>query len=111
MSPEFTADFFTNNRKKLRELAGTDAPMVFTANGAMQRNGDYAYFFRQDSSFWYLTGITEADIVLVMDGDEEYLVASADRNPAKIAFDGALDPEDLVRTSGVKTVYGQKEGW
>ena len=36
------------------------------------------YFnFAQDPNFWYLTGIDEPDIVLVMDRGKEYLIVPA----------------------------------
>ena len=74
MYHHFSTEFFVNNRKRLRELFVGTAPIVITANGVLQRNGDSSYAFRQDSSFWYLTGINEPDIILVIDKSKEYLI-------------------------------------
>lgn len=107
----FSSDFFAGNRRRLRELAGAEAPIVITANGLLQRGGiDGAYLFHQDASFWYLTGIDEPDIVLVMDKDEEYLIVPG-RPAIRETFDGAVAYGTLTRRSGVRTVLEGKAGW
>lgn len=110
MSSYFTSDFFVGNRQRLRELFTGTAPIVLTANGLLQRGGDSTYGFAQDANFWYLTGIDEPDIVLVMDRDKEYLIVPA-RSDNRRAFDGAPDHEALVRRSGIQIIYDDKEGW
>lgn len=110
MKPQFTAEFFRNNRDKLRTLFKGTAPIVLTANGQMQRNGDSPYLFRQDSSFWYLTGLTEPDLILVMDKSKEYVIVP-DRDQFKQAFDGAIDFQAFTNTSGIETIYEEKPGW
>lgn len=110
MEPRFTSEFFVGNRQRLRELFTGTAPIVVTANGLLQRGGDSTYGFAQDANFWYLTGIDEPDVVLVMDRDKEYLVVPA-RSASRQAFDGAPNLETLARHSGIQTVYDDKEGW
>lgn len=110
MLSHFSSDFFTSNRQRLRELFTGTAPIVVTANGLLQRGADSAYGFSQDANFWYLTGINEPDITLVMDRDKDYLIVPA-RSVNRQAFDGAVEPEDLTRQSGVRTIYGEVEGW
>ena len=106
----FTSDFFAGNRARLRQLFTGTAPIVVTAHGLLQRSGDTGFTFRQDSSFWYLTGIEEPDIVLVMDKDKEYLIVR-DRDPVREFFDGKVMGEVLAQRSGVETVYDYKAGW
>lgn len=110
MESRFTSDFFAGNRQRLRELFTGTAPIVVTANGLLQRGADSAYGFAQDANFWYLTGIDEPDIVLVMDRDKEYLIVPG-RSASREAFDGAPEPETLTRQSGIKTIYDDKTGW
>jgi Xaa-Pro aminopeptidase len=107
---EFSSEFFAANRERLRQLFTGTAPIVVTANGLLQRGGDSTYPFQQDANFWYLTGIDEPDIILVIDKTKEYLIVPA-RGDARIAFDGAVDGEALTRVSGVQTVHDDKEGW
>jgi Xaa-Pro aminopeptidase len=110
MSDLFGSDFFQGNRERLRQLFTGTAPIILTANGLLQKVADEAYAFRQDGSFWYLTGIDEPDIILVMDKGREYLIVP-DRPAWVEAADGALVPEDLTRRSGVAQILPEKEGW
>jgi len=107
----FSQEFYSDNRRRLRELyADTSAPIVLTANGQLQRNGDNAFRFRQDSNFWYLTGVDHPDVALVMDGDDEYLIVP-ERDVIRETFDGSIDPEALKRSSGVAEVLVDEDGW
>jgi hypothetical protein len=92
METEFTAEFFRGNREKLRALFTGTAPIVLTANGLFQRAADETYRFRQESNFWYLTGIDEPNLVLVMDKTREYLILP-ELSHAREMFDGFLDRE------------------
>ncbi|MBC7581975.1 aminopeptidase P N-terminal domain-containing protein [Aeromicrobium sp.] len=110
MKPKFTSEFFAGNRERLRQLFTGTAPIVVTANGLLQRGGDSSYPFQQDATFWYLTGIEDPDIVLVIDKAKEYLIVPS-RGTTRIAFDGSVDAAELTRISGVQTVVDDKEGW
>jgi Xaa-Pro aminopeptidase len=106
----FTSEFFQTNRARLKQLFAGTAPIVLTANGLLQRSGDSAFPFRQDSSFWYLTGIDEPDILLVMDKDKEYLIVPG-RSASREAFDGSVSHESLTKISGIREVLDDKAGW
>lgn len=109
----FDTSFFAGNRQRLRQSVAQDAPdalIVMTANGLLQRNGDSTYKYRQDSSFWYLTGINEPDILLVIDGADEYLILPG-RDAVREAFDGAVTADMLTDWSGIKTIHDEARGW
>lgn len=110
MKSEFTADFFRGNRERLKTLFTGTAPIVLTANGLLQRNSDNPYQFRQDSSFWYLTGIDIHDAVLVMDKDKEYIILPDQEDYQKV-FDGPILQEKMSKISGIETFYSKKDGW
>jgi Xaa-Pro aminopeptidase len=110
MQDNFTKEFFAGNRERLRQLFTGTAPIVLTANGQLQRNGDTGYRFRQDSNFWYLTGIDQPDVVLVMDKGKEYLIVP-ERDMVREVFDGKIEAETITRRSGIEEVYVDKEGW
>jgi Xaa-Pro aminopeptidase len=110
MKTEFTTEFFQQNRERLRALFTGTAPIVLAANGLMQRNGDVTYPFRQDSSFWYLTGIDEPDLILVLDKNKEYLIVP-DRDDTRKAFDGHVDYAKLSQISGIENIVDYKDGW
>lgn len=110
METLFAADFFKGNRQKLRSLFTGKAPIVLTANGLFQKSADETYHFSQDSSFWYLTGVDEPNVLLVMDKDKEYLIVP-ELSHAKEMFDGAINREKLMACSGINEVLSEKEGW
>jgi Xaa-Pro aminopeptidase len=110
MKSYFNNEFFAGNRARLRELFTGTAPIVIAANGLLQRGADSPFAFRQDASFWYLTGINEPDVLLVMDRDSEYLIVPA-RDHNRQVFDGAIKWEELSRCSGIKTIMSDEDGW
>ncbi|MCA9331700.1 aminopeptidase P N-terminal domain-containing protein [Candidatus Saccharibacteria bacterium] len=110
MTIDFDTEFFIQNRQRLRTLFAGTAPIVLTANGIMQRNSDVAYPFRQDSNFWYLTGIDDPDILLVMDKDKDYLIIP-DRDDVMQRFEGEYDIAKLSQKSGISTIVTEKAGW
>lgn len=106
----FTASFFKANRQRLKTLFAGTAPIVLTANGLLQRNSDITYPFRQESNFWYVTGIDEPDIILVIDKSNEYLIVP-DRDKVRQTFDGLVNYEYLASVSGIAQIYDEKSGW
>ena len=106
----FNSKFHTNNRLRIRQSNLQTALIVVTANGLLQRGGDSTFGYQQDSNFWYLTGISEPDILLVMDGADDFLIVPS-RSGSREAFDGAVDFDNLSRLSGINTVFDSKAGW
>ncbi|HEY1064126.1 MAG TPA: aminopeptidase P N-terminal domain-containing protein, partial [Candidatus Saccharimonadales bacterium] len=100
MSSLFSSDFFVHNRRRLQEVLPVDVPIVITANGLLQRGADSPYAFTQDANFWYLTGVEEPDVTLVIDGQREFLIAPI-REGARATFDGSIDQKKLIKISGV----------
>lgn len=110
MNKIFPSDFFVRNRQRLRDAIQDDMPIVVTANGLLQRGADSTYQFAQDANFWYLTGIDEPDVVLVMDGTREFLIVPK-REATREAFDGVVDHAVLAARSGVKDIQDEINGW
>ena len=110
MKTEFTAEFFIGNRAKLRALFTGTAPIVIAANGLLQRATSETFPFKQDGSFWYLTGIDEPNILLVMDRSKEYLIVP-ELSDYQEKFDGELNGAEMAARSGVDEVLTGKEGW
>src|SRR5688572_25920835 len=110
MNNSFGSDFFAGNRERLRQLFTGTAPIVITAHVSLQKGSDEAFTFHQDRSFWYLTGIDEPGVVLVMDKGKEYLILP-ERDAVQDLFDGEFTAEELQSTSGIGTILSAKEGW
>lgn len=109
MGSYFTAEFFKGNRQKLLEKSNSEL-IVVTANGLLQRNSDVNYPFQQDRSFWYLTGIDDPDVVLVIGNGQPCLIVP-EQSHIKDIFDGSIENTDLIKRSGITKVYSQKNGW
>jgi Xaa-Pro aminopeptidase len=104
-----SASFFVNNRKKLSKFVSGGLTIV-AANGLLQRTGDSVYPFRQDSNFFYLTGLNDPDLLLVMHGSEEFLVLPK-RSHVEDIFGGVIDCDEIAKKSGIKRIFDNKAGW
>lgn len=102
--------FHSANRKKLRKLVGKDALIIISGNSFMQASNDRAFPFEQDSHFFYLTGVTEPEVTLVMDGDSEYLIIP-ERDATRTAFEGAIDTKSMKAVSGIDDIRIESVAW
>ena len=57
---------FVRNRKNFASQMAKNSIAVFTANEEMPRNGDQCFPFRQNSDFFYLTGIDREGAFLIL---------------------------------------------
>lgn len=105
-----TKQFFTKNRRALQQKVGREELVVVTAQSLVQRSGDTTFPFRQDSNFFYLTGIEDPDIVLCMVGNEEFLILPK-RSEVAIIFGGEINCDKIAKISGITTIYKHQEGW
>ncbi len=103
------SNFFKRNRKKLIRELGDGPPVVVAAHGHMQMSLDAEYPFEQERNFYYLTGIDEANWVLVIDGGDEYLIKPTISQSEQI-FNGEVDEANITRLSGISQIIGRGEG-
>ncbi len=106
----FKAKFFSNNRAALSKGIEENAMVVLAAHSRVQRSGDTSFPFRQESNFWYLSGLTEPDYVLVVAGADEYLIAP-ERSATYELFEGSAKFSDISAASGITQIYSHAEGW
>ena len=57
---------FVRNRKNFASMMTKNSIALFTANEEIPRNGDQCYPFRQNSDFFYLTGIDREGAFLIL---------------------------------------------
>jgi len=62
---------FVTHRNSLSKLMDDSSFLVLQSNDLMPRNGDCTFSFRQDSDFFYLTGIDQEESVLVLNPGAE----------------------------------------
>ena len=60
---------FKNNRKRFKKLLPKNAVAIFHSNDHMPRNGDQYFPYRQQSDFFYLTGIDQEKSILLLAPD------------------------------------------
>src|SRR5699024_3826245 len=58
--------FFSNNRRKLAEQLADDSLTVLFAGEAPTKSADESYPFVPNRNLYYMTGIDEPDVILVM---------------------------------------------
>lgn len=106
----FSKEFFINNRKRLADMH-PNSIIIVGSNRPMQRSGDNPYPFHQDGNFWYLTGIIEPNLVLVIDTKNNVdLIAVPNETAVERAFNGQLDTNELEEISGVARYISYDEG-
>lgn len=98
----FEATFFIENRKRLADLL-PNSVVILTAHNLLQFSADIAFPFRQDASFWYLTGLDEPDLLLFMDTTSgETVVLLPKQNDYQTAWDGGHDTSFYYSQSGIQ---------
>lgn len=106
----FSSQFYINNRLNLKKSLNKDGLIILSANGLIQKNADETFKFYQDPNFYYLTGLIELDLVLVIDSPSEYIIRPK-RSKSFEMFNGTLTIDDIKKISGIRTVYDETEGW
>jgi Xaa-Pro aminopeptidase len=105
----FDTAFFRKNRQRLVH-AIPDSLVLIPANCLLQESADLAYSFRQDSNFWYLTGLQNPDLLLVIDTKKnESVVLVPSRNDYQIEWEGEVLHDEYVAVSGVERVCERAE--
>ena len=101
---------FVKNRHRFVETLSQDVA-IFSAHTLMQKSGDLAYGFAQESNFWWLTGIEEPDWKLIINAKKQHTTLVApDIDETHRIFDGGLSYSEAKRISGVDSVVSYAEG-
>jgi len=106
MSPEF----FTRNRKRLMEKLLPESLVVLAGNEHMPWSGDQDYPFRQNSDFFYLTGVDEENALLCLcphhpDQNLREVLFIQEADPTMVIWYGKrLSREEASELSGIKNV-------
>jgi len=82
---------FKNRRKKLMNLLGDGSMAILPAAPEQRRSRDVHYPYRQDSDFYYLTGFSEPEAILVIIPQREqgqYILFCREKNQQKETWHG-----------------------
>jgi Xaa-Pro aminopeptidase len=108
---------FVRNRANFAAQLPPKSVAIFTANEAMPRNGDEFYPFRQQSDFFYLTGINEENAFLIIapdypDETMREILFIEPYDEVKATWQGEmLDNNQATELSGIKTVKSSDAFW
>jgi Xaa-Pro aminopeptidase len=106
---------FVNNRKRFVAEMKQKAIAVFHSNDEMPRNGDCCYPFRQNSDFFYLSGIDQEQSILMLFPQspdpkfKEVLFVRETDEHTKVWEGEKYTKEEARKVSGIQTVYWTKE--
>jgi Xaa-Pro aminopeptidase len=102
--------FFSENRQKLVKLLKPGSAAIIFSNYQMPRNGDQYFPYRQNSDFFYLTGIEQPKSVLFISTDpatedQKEVLFILRGNPSLEIWEGhKLTFTEASLISGIKTV-------
>ena len=100
---------FARRRRTLMELMTDNSIAVISGAAERIRNRDTHYPYRQDSDFYYLTGFSEPEAVLVLiPGREQgqFLLFCRERNPEREIWDGyRAGPEGACSEYGADDAF------
>jgi len=109
---KLTSKFFSENRNKLARKLGSKGIVFISGNALLQRSGDTHFPFRQDSDFYYLTGVNEPSAFLVMDlASKETFISLPIREGIHAIFDGSQNLQSIKEQSGVDEILDIESGW
>ncbi len=108
-------ELFKLNRSRFASMMLNNAIAIFQSNDMMPRNGDLFYPFRQNSDFFYLSGIDQEESVLVLfpncpkEGFEEVLFLKETNEHIAVWEGHKYTKEEARKTSGIQKVYWLSE--
>lgn len=99
---------FEKNRGKVLKLLPTNSSAVVFSNPQMPRNGDEFHTYRQNSDFFYLTGICQEKSVLILSntGEQHEYLFLLEAKPELEQWEGKkLQNDEAEAISGIKNIF------
>ena len=90
---------FTNRRQRLIDRLGPGVALIVASAPVIKRNSDVEYPYRQESHFWYATGIEEPNCLAVLKSADRipYRLYRPDRNLFQERWTGARFDHDHIK--------------
>jgi len=102
---------FGHNRKRFMRKMQPDSIAIFYSNDLMPRDGSTFFPFRQNSSLFYLSGLDQAETVVVLfpdcikDGFQELAFVKRTNEFSRIWDGNSLTKADAQAISGIRKVF------
>ncbi len=104
---------FSARRNALSDKVLDDSVIVLAASSQKVRNSDADFPYRQDSSFFYLSGFNEPDSLLVIRPsakEDNFVIFCRDRDPVREQWDGfRAGQEGAVSLFGADKAYSYSD--
>lgn len=101
-------DFFSSNRNDYLKLVKDNSISIFHSGITYKKSADEDFDFDVDKNFYYLTGIIQSNVVLVMtkiNGKTKSTLFLEKNDPVLVKWIGAkLEKEEAINLSGVDEV-------
>jgi Xaa-Pro aminopeptidase len=107
------SDDLSARRARLLDRLGPEALLIVTSAPTRPYSLDIDYEYRQDSNLYYLTGLTQADTVLVLmpgNATRREVLFIKDRDPSQEHWRGRLlSREQATQRTGISTVLSTSQ--
>lgn len=109
--------FHAGRRDALREMMPENSVAIFFSNPIRNRSNDVDYEYHQDPNFYYLTGLTEPNsILLVFSEPQDFngektneVIFVQERDESKELWNGSRLGVDGIQKMGLKKVLSNKD--
>jgi Xaa-Pro aminopeptidase len=102
----FSLHVYQERRQRLKALMPEKSLAIVAAAAEVIRNRDAEYPFRQSSDFWYLTGLTEPDAVLVIGPGQPDRLFVRPKHPEQEVWTGRrMGPDHVKHRLGIDQGY------
>jgi len=102
----FESELYSERRKKLANLLGSNGVAIIPTAPEQARNRDSDFLFRHDSYFYYLTGFTEPNAVLVIFSNGDSTLFCQPKDLEREIWDGyRLGPDSALARLGVTSAH------
>jgi Xaa-Pro aminopeptidase len=109
--------FHLDRRNELRKMMPENSVAIFFSNPVRNRSNDVDYEYHQDPNFYYLTGLTEPNSILLVFSEPQEIngvetkevIFVQEKDPSKEVWNGSRLGVDGVEELGVQQVISNKE--
>lgn len=106
----YPSELYRARRKKLATLLGSNGVAIIPTADEQPRNRDSDFLFRHDSYFYYLTGFTEPNAVLVVFANGDSTLFCQPKDLEREIWDGyRLGPDSAVPSLGITTAHSIRD--
>lgn len=78
------------------------------AHSTVQRTGEVTYPFRQNNYFYYLTGLNEPNLVLVLASNGSEIILTPNYSAFELLWEVGVNSDQITKISGIKDIAIKK---